>query len=475
MSRRMIMDERESRFGNQTLRRLPSLPTALGLVLYLVPWVAVSAQTSLTIYNDGRVLVRRTIATELPKGTSTQRLQLGPLDPATIFSADSSVVVVTATYDGAVDQASALRRAVGRRLVFRAGGGSDTLSAIVVGVDPERYQLADGTVTFAAPGTPRFPVDLVVVDPVTMLTVKSAAARKELRVGYFTGGAQWQASYQVVLGSGSAWVSGAAVLQSQTLKVENAEVQVLAGSVSRAGAPPGRPMPMMAKAAVREEAAPAAEEKVGEFHVYTLPGRTTLQPGLSSSVALFEPGLTKYEKSYVVRGQLPYYGGLAQFGDETPVPVTISYILTRPRKTEFGDRPLPGGGVRIYQPDSAGRPQLVGETSIGHTPAGEDLRLLAGEAFDLTAKRVQTSYATRRDTVAAGVWQTSATADYRVTITNASDRAVAVDVYEERAGEWSVLSSSVPAEKVSSTLTRFRLPVPAQGRAVLKYRVKVIW
>ena len=51
------------------------------------------------------------------------------------------------------------------------------------------------------------------------------------------------------------------------------------------------------------------------------------------------------------------------------------------------------------EPDSAGRVQLIGESSIDHSPAGEDLRLNAGTAFDLTAKRIQTSYATRRDSI----------------------------------------------------------------------------
>jgi hypothetical protein len=38
-----------------------------------------------------------------------------------------------------------------------------------------------------------------------------------------------------------------------------------------------------------------------------------------------------------------------------------------------------------------------------------------------------------------------------------------------------VLSSSVTADKVSSTVTRFRVPVPARGEAKLTYRIRVIW
>jgi hypothetical protein len=228
------------------------------------------------------------------------------------------------------------------------------------------------------------------------------------------------------------------------------------------------------QAKVMTEAVPVAEQKVGEYHLYSLSGRSTLLPGLATSVALFDPVQVKYERTYVVHGSLPYWGFLPQQGEETEPPVEVSYTLKRPRKTQFGDRPLPGGVARLFLPDSSSRPQLVGEASMDHTPAGEDLRLTAGNAFDLTARRVQTSYSTRRDSSKAG-WRTLATADYRVTLRNAGDSAATIDVEEERGGEWTIVSSSVPAEKLSSSRTRFRVRVPARGEAALTYRVRVVW
>jgi hypothetical protein len=65
------------------------------------------------------------------------------------------------------------------------------------------------------------------------------------------------------------------------------------------------------------------------------------------------------------------------------------------------------------------------------------------------------------------------TASYRVTVTNAEAAAVTVDVRESHFGTWRVTESSVPAEKLSSTETRFRLSVPAAGQAVLTYTVQV--
>jgi len=427
---------------------------------------------SVTIYNDGRVLVRRTFPIDLPRGVSDQKVAIGAPDPGSIFSTDSGVMLLGASYDGATDLGSVLRRSIGRTLTFR--NGKETVSATLLGVDPERYKLADGSVTFGRPGEPLFPEELVVVDPTATLSLKSPSARKGLGLGYFTTGASWQASYHVLLGDKNARVSGLAVIGTGSLNLKDAEVQLLAGNVSQAamaGAPPARPMLAMA---AREEKM-VAEQKVGEFHLYTLPGRLTLLPGLTTSTALFEPSSTPYTRTYEVRGNIPYWGGLPQFGDEEEPPVNITYTLQRPRKTDFGDRPLPAGVVRIFEPDSSNRLQLIGEAAIDHTPAGEEVRLAAGQAFDLTAKRVQTSYSTKRDSTTTGAWRTVATADYRVTVSNAGAAAVAVDVMEERGGEWSVVSSSVKGDKLSSTRTRFRLSVPAQGKATLTYRVRVIW
>jgi hypothetical protein len=449
-----------------------------GLLLLLGAAPAVlGAQTSLTIYNDGRVLVRRTVPVTVPKGSSTQRVTLGALDPASLFSLDSTVTLDGLAYDGAVDEASVLRRSVGRRVVFRLPESKDTLSALVLGVDPLRLQLPDGRVTFSPPGAAIYPGDVVVADPTAALRLTSAKAQDRLRLGYFTTGAAWQAGYQVMIGASDARVTGSAVIESQTLRAEDAELQLLAGAVGRAQ-PLAPPVPYAARGVMAEAVAmdkmAATEQRVGEFHLYSLPGRTSLLPGLTSTIALFEPAQVKYERNYVVHGLVPWWGMLPQQGDETEAPVEVSYTLKRPRKSEFGDRPLPGGVVRLFQADSGGRTQLIGEAAMDHAPAGEDVRLSAGTAFDLTARRVQTTYTTRRDSTKAG-WRTLATADYRVTVRNATDSAATVDVREERSGEWSVLQSSVPPEKVSSTITRFRVKVPARGEATVTYRLCVVW
>lgn len=460
------------------MRILVLLQRCLGLVSFALLLQAVAppagrAQTGLTIYSDGRVLVRRTLPVAVASGMSNHRLSLGVLDPSSVFALDSGVVLIGAAYDESVDEQNTMRRAVGQGLKFWTGRGGvlDTVAATVVGVNPERFRLTDGRVVFQRPGTPLYPAELVLPDPTLALALRSPAARSSLRLGYFTQGASWSAAYTVILGRGTARVSGHAAIPSASLRVSDAEVQLLAGSVGRATPGPRPRMEFEAKAMADMAQSAAGEQQIGEAHLYTIPGRISLDPGVTSSVALFDPATAPWERAYVLRGQLNYYGPLQQYGnEENSVPVEVWYTLKRQPKTPFGDLPLPQGSYRLYEADAAGRLQLIGESAAGHIAAGSDVRLPAGSAFDLTATRVQTSYSTRRDST-----RTIATADYRVTIKSAKDSAATVEVLEERGGEWSILSSSLPAEKLSSTRTRFRVRVPAQGEATLTYRVRVVW
>jgi hypothetical protein len=166
---------------------------------------------------------------------------------------------------------------------------------------------------------------------------------------------------------------------------------------------------------------------------------------------------------------------MGQNPEPNRVPVQVWYTIKRAPKTPFGDRPLPAGTVQLYQADSSGRVQLIGEASNDHTAPGRDLRVQSGGAFDITAERVQTDWNQEQlPPVRRGMPNRQrVTAAYRVTITNAKAEAVNVDVREAHFGSWKIMESSVPAEKLSSTESRFRVAVPAGGEATLTYTVQI--
>src|SRR3989440_30987 len=197
----------------------------------------VSSQTSLSIYTDGRVVVRRTLAQTLEKGRNALTLQLEDLDPATLFSPDTSAAIVSAVVRAPTDREAALRHAVGQTLAFvveRSDGRRDTVRASVVRVTPPQYRLSDGRFLLSEPGEPLFPSGLVRAAPEVSLLLEATRPRPRTELPWGAQGASWEASYQVVLAGAKCEVSGTATILAQSLRADSADVQLVAGSIARA-------------------------------------------------------------------------------------------------------------------------------------------------------------------------------------------------------------------------------------------------
>jgi hypothetical protein len=446
-----------------------------------VVWISsapLRAQTSLSIYRDGRVVVRRTLPQALQQGRNALTLRLEALDPATLFSTDTSVSVSSATVRYPSTANDALARAIGQTLSFVRSKG-DTIRATVVRVDPPQYKLPDGRLLLSPPGEPLFPAELVRTTPEAQLVLDASRARQRTELAYVAQGVTWEALYQVILTGARCQVSGTATVTSQAMRADSAEVQLVAGAIRQtraAAAPMLYEGGLAARAMIAQDAEQkTSEEAVGETHVYQLPGRLSIEPNVPVATALFPRSSAPVTQELVVPGVLPWRGWIGQMPEPNRVPVQVWYTIKRAAKTPFGDRPLPAGNVQLYQADSSGRVQLIGEASNDHTAPGRDLRLQSGDAFDITAERVQTDFNQEQlPPVRRGMPNRQrVTAAYRVTISNAKTEAVTVDVRESHFGNWRITESSVPAEKLSSTESRFRVSVPAGGEATLTYTVQI--
>ncbi|HKA57811.1 MAG TPA: hypothetical protein VKD28_04295 [Gemmatimonadales bacterium] len=440
----------------------------------------IAGQTSLSIYRDGRVVVRRTLSQALQQGRNGFTLRIESLDPATLFSPDTAVSITSATVRFPSTSTDALARAVGQTLSFVRAKG-DTVRATVVRADPPQFKLSDGRLLLGVPGEPLFPAELVRSAPEALLVVDASRARQRTEIAYVAQGVTWEALYQVIVTGARCQVSGTATVTSQTLRADSAEVQLVAGAIRRTRAKDLEGYAAEAQSGVislradRVAYAETTEEAVGETHVYQLSGRLSIEPGVPVATALFPRSSAPVTQELIVPGVLPWRGWIGPTPEPNRVPVQVWYTIKRAPSGAFGARPLPAGTVQLYQADSSGRVQLIGETANDHTAPGRDLRLQSGDAFDITAERVQTDYnqeqlpAPRRDLAP----RQRATASYRVTIANAKSTAVTVEVREARFGTWKIVESSLPAEKLSSTEVRFRVQAPAGGEATLTYTVQI--
>ena len=463
--------------------RLSDIGFQLSVVLALFA-TPLAAQTSLSIYRDGRVVVRRTLPQTLQQGRNALTLRLEALDPATLFSPDTSVSVVSATARYPSTKGDALAHAIGQTLSFvqerEDGKAADTVKATVVRVDPPQYRLADGRLLLEEPGQPLFLAELVRTAPEAQVVLEASRSQPRTEIAYVAQGMTWEALYQVIVMGARAQISGTVTVTSSALRADSAEVQLVAGAIRKTReAPAPAPAPAFffrgRVAAADSVSAVAEEQAVGETHVYQLPGRLTIEPGTPVATALFPRSSAPVTQELIVPGVLPYRGWIGQSNEPNRVPVQVWYTIKRAGKTSFGDRPLPAGTVQIYQADSSGRLQLIGEAANDHTAPGRDLRLQSGDAFDVTAERVQTDYH-QEVLPSAGRGlpnRQRITSAYRVTIANAKTEPVTVDVRETHFGDWKITEGSIPPEKLSSSEVRFRVQVPASGQATLTYTVQV--
>src|SRR3989442_13713036 len=237
--------------------KLSAIGYQLSVILVFVA-TPLAAQTSLSIYRDGRVVVRRTLPQALQQGRNAVTLRLEALDPATLFSPDTAISVTSATVRYPSTSNDALARAVGQTISFVRGKG-DTVRATVVRVDPPQYKLSDGRLLLGPPGEALFPAELVRTSPEALLVLDASRARQRTELAYVAQGMTWEALYQVVLAGAKAQLSGTATITSQGLAADSAEVQLVAGAIRRTRAPQALEGAQSGDVWSRRPAAPAGQ------------------------------------------------------------------------------------------------------------------------------------------------------------------------------------------------------------------------
>jgi hypothetical protein len=285
-----------------------------------------------------------------------------------------------------------------------------------------------------------------------------------------TGGLSWKADYVAELNSKddrldmNGWVT---LTNQSGARYANAKLQLVAGDVNRVQdemAP--RALGMMAKSAMAN-APEMSQENLFEYHLYTLERPTTLGENQTKQVALMSAQAVPLRKEFLLQGANYYYSG--QYG-ELGQKIKVGVFVEFDNKGEGLGIPLPKGVVRVYKKDSKGNAQFVGEDRIDHTPKNETVRLKLGDAFDITADKKQTDFKKISGISRYNyVFETA----YQITLKNAKDEPVTVKVAEPMPGDWQILSESHPHTKAAAGTAVWEVPVPAEGKTTLVYRVQV--
>jgi hypothetical protein len=284
---------------------------------------------------------------------------------------------------------------------------------------------------------------------------------QDLDLSYLTNGLGWHAEYTGSVSPDETKLDLSALVtltNSSGTSYRNARLQLVAGNVN-SPQPPRPLMQSMARAAI----APAPkQENFFEYHLYTMPRTTTILDKQTKQIGFLSAHAIPLNKTYELRGYGSYYSSAnADLGSKMPVGVYLSFV------NKGGDLgvPLPAGLMRFYKTDSGGTSQFLGADSISHTPKNETVRVHLGDAFDVTANKRQTNFAN----VSICVFDSA----YSVTLANAKDGDVDVQVIEPIPGDWQIVSENLTHRKSSSATATWTVHVPKDGHAELTYATRV--
>jgi hypothetical protein len=241
-------------------------------------------------------------------------------------------------------------------------------------------------------------------------------------------------------------------------------LQLVAGDLNRVREETRKALMKDAQLMNEAVAAPMAQESFSEYHLYTLGRKTTINNSETKQLSMLSGTGVPVVKRYVVDGQAWYYRNASHPGSPLKDTVQVLYQFRNDAKSGLG-MPMPAGALRVYQADSKGGLQFVGEDRIDHTPKDEDVNVKIGNAFDVVCERNQTDFRQ----IASNVYEL----EYAITLRNHKTTPITVELNEPIGGTWQVLQSSHPWTKTAAWAMQFRVPVASDGSTVVKYRVRV--
>jgi hypothetical protein len=454
-------------------------------------------EVALTIYNGGIALVQDVRQIAIARGISRVEFPdvSAAIQPETLSFAAANTTIIEQNFDyDLLTPSKLMDKAIGQTVTLlrtNPATGTETreratvlstAGGVVIRIGERIEVLRDD-------GLPvrvifdRVPPGLRARPTLSVNLDSSRAGTRPVSLRYLTSGLGWSADYVALYNEkgGTIDMQGWVTLTNNT-----GTTFVQADTVLVAGDPNGGGQRSFGERGMtRAGTEAAARERLGDFYLYPISGRTTVANAQTKQVSFLDVQAVPARKVYSMN-----IGW--QQNDEEPSNVESRIAFSTSRDQGLGDA-LPAGTVRFYQRDSEGTPQFIGEKGIDHTPMGSDLSLVTGKAFDITVK----AEVEKRETITADEWEKSAR--YRViengkvvsqveverpntyyrttmryTLTNAKSEAVAVELTQTglARGWWSddfrVSSEDIKGEQRNADQRRYIVPVPAEGERVIR-------
>jgi hypothetical protein len=443
-------------------------------------------ELAVTVYNSDLALVRDVRNIRLPRGTFDLRFQdiAATVNPATVhfrsLSEPGRVRVLEQNYEyDLLEPDKILRKYVGRDVTLirrRMDGGNtrdEEVKARLLSYNAAPvWQIGNEIVTGLQADHikfPELPGNLFARPTLIWSLQNDGVARHRVEASYLASKLSWNADYVLTVARDdkTADVDGWVTLTNGSgTAFRNASLQLVAGDLNRV-------RQVISKMAMEEgrrdlaaAAPPMSQEAFSDYHLYTLGRKTSINNNETKQVSMLGASAFPIRKRYVVDGQAFYYRNAQHPGAPLKDVVQVYYQFKNEEPAGLG-MPMPAGTVRVYQADSKGGVQFVGEDRINHTPKDETLNLKIGNAFDVVAERKQTDF----ERIGPNVFEI----EYAVTLRNHKTVPITIEVNEPIGGTWRMLRASHEWTKTDAWAAQFHVPVAADGEATVNYRLRVTY
>jgi hypothetical protein len=453
--------------------------------LLLVPLDAARAQArevSITIYNSDLALVEDARPLDLKAGR--QKLEFkdvsAQIRPETVSLSAPGVSILEQNFDyDLLTPDKLMEKAVGQQVKIvrtNPGDGKETteVATVLAANQGVVLKIGDRIEVLRDDGVPTRVIfdkvpETLRARPTLSVSVEAATAGpRQAKLSYLTSGLSWKADYVALFDEArnaldlQGWIT---LSNTSGTPFENAKTQLVAGDVSQLTStntyrPVRRATPGGVPGVVRAGAENGTGARIADYYVYPLPERTTIASNQNKQVGFLSAQGVAARKVYEVREG--WFSTQAE-----PVKAVVAIQFSNGRLGGLGSQ-LPAGVMRVYMRDAAGDPKFVGENAIGHTPAGSELSIKTGEAFDVSSQA--TLVAETR------VSKTRTRYEMKYLLRNAKDQPVTVEL--RQGGLWrdgEVKAESLKSRVIDARTLGWSVPVPANGETTLTFTVETGW
>lgn len=434
-------------------------------------------RVSLTVYNQNIALVEDVRNLNVAAGRSRQEFPgvSASIRPETVSLSGRGLSVVEQNFDyDLLTPGKLMESAVGNEIgIVRTNPGSGAQTTerarVLAANQGVVLQIGDRIEVLRDDGVPtrvifdRVPENLRPRPTLSVTLDAEGGGRRETTLSYLTSGLQWKADYVARFDEAASrldltgWIT---ITNSSGASFTNAQTRVVAGDVNLLNQggynPRGIPRPPTRSSVRGDGTQTGGEGALADVYIYPLPEAVTVANNQTKQVGLLDVTGVPATKRYL-------YVSNGFSTAEEPQAAEVGVIFNN--GSGDANRALPAGVMRVYVKDAAGEPRFIGEDSVDHSPAGSEIVITTGDAFDVTVQpRLVT--AERVSERLRDYFRTRYAVEY--TVRNARPEPVTVEVRQRGLGrDTEVLEQSIQGEQRDARTMVWRVPVPANGETKL--------